>query len=113
MWGYAQQNARQCGRMAHAFQQSATLPLDATLTLTSVLMPAISLLCLRSAAGHPSSVDSLVALDHDTVITGSADGLIRVRSFSRSCMVQGSPRLMVKVIVRASAVCLTAAAECQ
>ena len=31
-------------------------------------------------AGHPSSVDALVAFDEDTVLTGSQDGLIRVIS---------------------------------
>ena len=29
-------------------------------------------------AGHPSSVDAMVAFDADTVLTGSADGLIRI-----------------------------------
>ena len=28
--------------------------------------------------GHPSSVDALVTLDEDTVLTGSSDGLVRV-----------------------------------
>lgn len=28
--------------------------------------------------GHPSSVDAMCTLDHDTVLTGSSDGLIRV-----------------------------------
>lgn len=28
--------------------------------------------------GHPSSVDAICTLDHDTVLTGSSDGLIRV-----------------------------------
>lgn len=31
-------------------------------------------------AGHPSSVDALVAFDEDTVLTGCHDGLIRVIS---------------------------------
>ena len=33
-----------------------------------------------NVAGHPSSVDALVAFDEDTVLTGSQDGLIRVIS---------------------------------
>lgn len=31
-------------------------------------------------AGHPASVDALVAFDEDSVVTGSQDGLIRLIS---------------------------------
>ncbi|KAK9832054.1 hypothetical protein WJX81_002755 [Elliptochloris bilobata] len=34
--------------------------------------------CSDRFPGHPSSVDAMVAFDADTVLTGSADGLIRI-----------------------------------
>ena len=37
-------------------------------------------------AGHPSSVDALVAFDEDTVLTGSQDGLIRIISILPNSM---------------------------
>ncbi len=39
-----------------------------------------------SIAGHPSSVDALVAFDEDTVLTGSQDGLIRIISILPNSM---------------------------
>lgn len=34
--------------------------------------------CSDRFPGHPASVDALVRLDEDTVVTGSSDGLIRI-----------------------------------
>lgn len=36
--------------------------------------------CSDRFPGHPSSVDAIVKYDDDLIITGSADGLIRVLS---------------------------------
>lgn len=36
--------------------------------------------CSDRFPGHPASVDALVRLDEDTVVTGSSDGLIRIVS---------------------------------
>jgi WD40 repeat protein len=40
----------------------------------------VNSLCITLSAGHPASVDALVKVDEDTLLTGSSDGLIRVVS---------------------------------
>ena len=38
--------------------------------------------------GHPESIDSVIAISEDVVITGSSDGLIRCDSLSVSSNIQ-------------------------
>ena len=48
--------------------------------------------CSDRFPGHPHSIDALAALDDDTLLTGSSDGLIRVGTNCMACSTRHQSR---------------------
>ena len=61
--------------------------------------------------GHPSSVDALLPLDDDIVMTGSSDGVIRIISILPNKML-GARRRLRRLAARPLTACFRHARRC-